>query len=146
MKIIQIDGFKGLVSAVFIGACLFAGFVISPGYAAMTLWNKYLVSSYMFPQLNLLQGILLWAIVVISYCILTKGGFSVSLKSTPELSDEELNSIIRNAKISTQMRMLNKSISKSDKFEQLNKNPYAQDANKISDNNIEQEDKISNTK
>ena len=45
----------------------------------------------MFPQLNLLQGILLWAIVVITYCILTKGGFAVSLKNTPELSDEELD-------------------------------------------------------
>ena len=145
MKIIQIDGFKGLVSAVFIGACLFAGFVISPGYAAMTLWNKYLVSSYMFPQLNLLQGILLWAIVVISYSILTKGGFAVSFKTTPELSDEELNSIIKSAKISTQMRMLNKSVSKSDKYESMNKNPYVQDVDKVNDNCTE-EDKISNSK
>ena len=50
MKVIKIDGIKGLFTAVFMGMCLFAGFVISPGYAAMYLWNKYLVTGYMFPQ------------------------------------------------------------------------------------------------
>ena len=143
MKIVQIDGFKGLISAVFIGACLFAGFVISPGYVAMTLWNKYLVSAYMFPQLNLIQGILLWAIVVITYCILTKGGFAVSFKNTPELSDEELDSIIRSAKVSTQMRMLNKAISKSDKFDSIQKNPYSGDVNTSSQKDSDNEDKFS---
>ena len=147
MKIIQIEGFKGLVSAVFIGACLIAGFVISPGYAAMTLWNKYLVSSYMFPQLNLLQGILLWAIVVITYCILTKGGFAVSLKNTPELSDEELDSIIKTAKISTQMKMLNRNISKTDRFENLGKNnPYSEDLNSVNNSESENEKNITNLK
>ena len=68
MKIIQIDGIKGLITAAFMGVCLFAGFVLFPGQVAMTLWNKYLVSSFMFPTLDLLQGVLLWGIVAISYC------------------------------------------------------------------------------
>lgn len=144
MKIVQIDGFRGLISIVFIGACLFAGFVISPGYVAMALWNRYLVSSYMFPQLNLLQGILLWSIVVISYCILTKGAFAVSFKSTPELSDDEIDSIIKSAKISTKMRMLNKAISKNDKF--TSKNPYVEELKTLSKTESDKEDNISNVK
>ena len=44
MKVVKIDGFKGIFAAVFIGVCLFAGFVIFPGMVAMHLWNKYLVN------------------------------------------------------------------------------------------------------
>lgn len=121
MKIIQIDGIKGLITAVFIGVCLFAGFVLFPGQVAMTLWNKYLVTPYMFPTLNLLQGVLLWGIVAVSYCIVSKKGLAVSFKNTPELSDDELDSIIRSAKISSQMRMMNKKITRLDKFEMSKK-------------------------
>jgi hypothetical protein len=98
----------------------------------------------MFPQLNLLQGILLWSIVVISYCILTKGAFAVSFKSTPELSDDEIDSIIKSAKISTKMRMLNKAISKNDKF--TSKNPYVEELKTLSKTESDKEDNISNVK
>ncbi len=117
MKIVQIDGVKGVITAVFMGACLFSGFVLCPGYVAMSLWNKYLVNLYMFPTLNLFQGVLLWGIAVITYCILSKKGFAISFKNTPELSDSELNSIIQHAKIDSRMRMMNTMISKADKFE-----------------------------
>ena len=117
MKIVQIDGVKGVITAVFMGACPFSGFVLCPGYAAMSLWNKYLVNLYMFPTLNLFQGVLLWGIAVITYCILSKKGFAISFKNTPELSDAELNSIIQRAKIDSRMRMMNTMISKTDKFE-----------------------------
>ena len=67
MKVVQINGIKGLITALFIGVCLFAGFVIFPGYVAMTLWNKYLVANLMFPALNLIQGVLLWGIAAITF-------------------------------------------------------------------------------
>ena len=120
MKIVQIEGIKGIITAVFVCACAFAGFVISPGYAAMYLWNKYLAQPYMFPTLSLFQGVLLWGIIVISYFIVTKNGFALSFKNTPEMSDEELNSIIKSAKINAQMRMMNRIISKSDKIDLKN--------------------------
>lgn len=123
MKIVQIDSIKGLITAVFVCACAFAGFVISPGYVAMTLWNKYLALNYMFPTLSIFQGILLWGIIVISYFIITGNGFALSFKNTPEMSDEELNAIIKSAKINAQMRMMNHLISKTDKVDikKLNK-------------------------
>lgn len=117
MKVIQINGIKGLITVLFMGVCLFAGFVIFPGYVAMTLWNKYLVANIMFPTLNLFQGVLLWAIAVITFCIVSKQELAVSLKSSPDLTDEELNSIIRSAKVNAQMKMMSKIISKSGKFE-----------------------------
>ena len=117
MKIIQIDGIKGLITAVFMGVCLFAGFVMFPGLTAMYFWNRYLVNLYMFPELSLFQGVLLWGMIAVSYAILSKNGFAVSFKNTPELSDEELDSIIKSAKITSKMRMMNKIISKADKVE-----------------------------
>ena len=117
MKILQIDGIKGLVTAAFIGICLFAGFVLFPGMVAMHFWNRYLVNLSMFPQLSLFQGVLLWGIVAVSYCILSKSGLAVSFRSTPELSEEELEAIIKTAKISSKMRIMNKLMSKADKVE-----------------------------
>lgn len=117
MKIIQIDGIKGLITAVFIGVCLFAGFVIFPGFVAMHYWNKYLVNLFMFPELNLFQGVLLWAMAAVSYSIVSKNKLPVSFKSTPELTESELNSIIKTAKITSKMRMMNDIISKSDKVD-----------------------------
>lgn len=120
MKIVQIDGIKGLITAVFVVCCAFSGFVISPGYVAMSLWNKYLAQNYMFPTLSIFQGILLWGILVISYFIISRDGFAMSFRSAPEMTDEELNSIIKSAKINAKMRMMNRMVSKTDKVE-LNK-------------------------
>lgn len=116
MKIVQIDGIKGMITAAFICVCAFAGFVVFPGYVAMGLWNKYLVQGYMFPSLSLFQGILLWAIAAIVYFIIDNKGFALSFRSTPDLSDEELNSILKSAKLNSKMRMFNDVISRSDKF------------------------------
>lgn len=114
MKIIQIDGIRGLITAAFIGVCLFAGFVLFPGWVAMNLWNKYLVVPYLFPALNLLQGVLLWAIVAISYCIVSKKGLAVSFKNSPELSDDELKSIIQKAKVIKRKNVVPFNLDKSD--------------------------------
>ena len=122
MKIIQIDGFRGLITAAFMGVCLFAGFVIFPGMVAMHYWNKYLVTLYMFPQLSILQGVLLWGIVAISYFIVSKKGLAVSFKETPELSEKEIDMIMKNAKIHSQINKVNQIIRKADCFEKSNKN------------------------
>lgn len=122
MKIIKIDGFKGLVTALFIVACLFAGFVIFPGIVMMYLWNKYLVNLAQFPILDVFQGVLLWGIIAISYIIITKGKCAVSFKQAPELSDPEMNMIIKNAKIYSQMKKINNNMSKSDKFDKTTNN------------------------
>ncbi len=151
MKVIRIDGIRGLLSAIFIGCGLFAGFVISPGYLAMHLWNKYLVSGYMFPQLSLFQGVLLWGIVFISYVILTKGGFAISFHNGSSYNDEEMESIIRAAKVNSKLRMMNNIISKADKFESSKeRNPFElgtkNSQESYADNDIESDDKISNVK
>ena len=83
-KIIQISGIKGLITALFVVTCLAAGFVAFPGFVAMNIWNHFAGSSV--PEINLYQGILLWAIVALVYFIANKQSFSVSFESPKELN------------------------------------------------------------
>jgi hypothetical protein len=149
MKIIQIDGIRGLITAGFVGVCLFAGFVAFPGFVAMHYWNKYLVNLYMFPELSLFQGILVWGIIATSYAIVTKRDFALSFKNSPDLSEEEINSIIKSAKINSQMRMMNKIISKADIVDlaknKKNENPFEKSSS-VSQEETQDEKKVSNMK
>ena len=62
-RVIQIDGFRGLILALFAVVCLAAGFIAFPGYVAMCIWNHFAS----LPPINLFQGVLLWAIVAMSF-------------------------------------------------------------------------------
>lgn len=116
MKIFQINGFRGLLTAAFIVCCLFAGFVIFPGIVAMFLWNKYLVNLLLFPTLNIFQGVLLWGITAISYYIISNGKLPVSIETPESLSDAELSMIMKKAHISSDLRKINQIMQKSDSF------------------------------
>ena len=155
MKIIQINGFRGLLAVAIIGICLFAGFVVFPGLVSMHLWNKYLVNLASFPVIDLFQGTLLWGIAAVSYFILTKGENPVSFKRVNELNNSEVNNIIRQAKIQAQIKKLNREIQKTDKFEKNTDNLLNinnKDLSDIktfisnSDSSANDEDKISNIK
>ena len=67
LNVIQIRGIKGLFIAGMVVCCLFAGFIVFPGWVWMQLWN--MVSSYItnIPQIGLIQGILLWGIIIAAY-------------------------------------------------------------------------------
>ncbi len=148
MKIIQINGFRGMVTAAFIGICLFAGFVLFPGLVAMNLWNKYLASAYMLPVLNLFQGVLIWAMIATSYAIVTKKDMAVSFRESKDLTPYELDMIIKKAKASAKFRAINQFIQKD--FEKtfnstlLNENFHNNIENQ--ENNTVDEKKISNLK
>lgn len=119
-KIIQINGIRGLLMAMFIVTCLVAGFVVFPGFVAMNIWNHF--TDYI-PQLNLYQGVLLWAIVALIGFILNKQNFSVTFASPKELNEEEMNILMDRIKLQSQAKMLNemmiKNLEEIQKEEQL---------------------------
>lgn len=132
-KIIQINGFRGLLTALFIITCLAAGFIAFPGFVAMNIWNYFAGSNV--PQINLYQGILLWAIIFLTYFIATKQRVAVSFASPRELNEEELKTLMERVKMQSQARMINKMILKN--LEENEK--ISQDA---SDNEINKETKL----
>ena len=132
-KIIQINGFRGLLTALFIITCLAAGFIAFPGFVAMNIWNYFAGSNV--PQINLYQGILLWAIIFLTYFIATKQRVAVSFATPKELNEEELKTLMERVKMQSQARMINKMILKNlEENEKISQN--------ASDNEINKETKL----
>ena len=147
MKIIQINGFRGMIMAAFIVAGLISGFVACPGIITMRLWNHYLVP-YGLPVLDAFQGVLLWAIIVLTYYILTKGYMPVSFASPDDVTDKELALIMQRAKMRSQLRKMNAKVMTMDKFEKeiLSKKIEEDIENKLNNNEENSDDKIVNLK
>ena len=130
-RVIQIDGLRGLVMALFAVVCLAAGFVGFPGLVAMTIWNCFDI----LPPINLFQGILLWAIVAMSIYLLNGRKVLISFASPKELTDAEMDKLMERVRIQSQMRMLNSMMLKASEEKQ--------ELNKTVSNNAEDENKIS---
>ena len=93
LNVIQIKGVRGLILAGFVVCCLAAGFIVFPGWVGMHLWNYLATCSKALPLIGLVQGILLWGILAISYFIFRKEKVVVCMKSPQGLTDEELKAV-----------------------------------------------------
>ncbi len=99
-NIIPVGDIKGLLVAAFLITCMCAGFVAFPGFVLMNLWNRF-IELY---QLNLMQGILLWAIIALAYFVIKKRHFILSLAIPHELSNEEMDDLIERVKKARNLR------------------------------------------
>ena len=98
MNVIQIKGIRGLILAGFVVSCLIAGFIVFPGWVNMQLWNYFSLYTLAVPQIGLIQGILLWGIMLTCYFLLRKERVIVCMKSPQGLSEEELKAVFANVK------------------------------------------------
>ena len=78
-NVIQINGFRGLLMAAGIVACLIAGFVAFPGFVMKTVWNLVSSCSGSIPFITTMQGVLLWGITVVACLVFKKKGIFLSL-------------------------------------------------------------------
>ena len=78
--------------------CLFAGFVIFPGWVCMSIWNILVSYTFTIPAIGLLQGTLLWGILVATYFAFRREKVVVCMKSPQGLSDEELKAVFADMK------------------------------------------------
>lgn len=98
LNIIQIKGIKGLIFAGFVVTCLTAGFIAFPGWVCMQLWNVVASYTTTIPAIGILQGLLLWGILVVSYFVFRKERVVVCVKSPQGLSEEELKMVLADMK------------------------------------------------
>lgn len=98
LNIIQIKGIRGLIIAGMVVCCLVAGFIAFPGWVGMQLWN--LMANYVneLPTIGLIQGVLLWGIILTSYFIFRKEKVVVCMKTPQGLSDDELKAVFADMK------------------------------------------------
>ena len=127
-RVITINGIRGILAAIFVVLGLIAGFVISPGWVCMHIWNYFMVESGRFVMMNLFQGIMLWSIIALSLYAINNRRPLIGFGSYPGLSPDQIKDIISNAKmaenrIKNEIDVLNKDI-------QVGSNPIIQDESK----------------
>jgi len=98
VRVIQINGFRGLFLTVFIISCLIAGFVAFPALLTMHGWNYLALKTSSFPMINFGEGILLWAIIMFSAYLFNKRKFLVAFNSQQELTDDEVRDVLSRIK------------------------------------------------
>ncbi len=112
-NVIQINGFRGLVMAVGVVACLAAGFIVFPGLVMKSIWN--VVSNYtgVLPEIAMLQGILLWAIMVIGYFAFRKNKMMIEFKSANDLSKDEMEEVMQRIRLQRQADIISRAMMKA---------------------------------
>ena len=98
LNVIQIRGIKGLVVAGLIVCCLAAGFIVFPGWVWMHIWNFCAHYVDNLPSIGLIQGILLWGIIVAAYFTFRREKLVVCVRSPKGLSEEELKTVFADIK------------------------------------------------
>lgn len=116
-KIIQISGLRGLIFIAFVAVCLVAGFVVFPGLVGMCLWNNFLSEYLNLPEINILQGILLWSIFALIVYLSGSGRSVVQMKKTAQLSEAELRDLMERIKTQSQASRINSMILRREKYD-----------------------------
>lgn len=102
LNVIRIKGVKGLIMLVMVGCCLVAGFIVFPGWVAMNIWNMLASLVNNAPSIGIIQGVLLWGIIVASYFTFRKERVVVCMKTPQGLNEEELKAVFADIKKQTQ--------------------------------------------
>ncbi len=99
-RVITINGIRGMLMAIFLVLGLIAGFIISPGWLCMTLWNNYAAETLSLANMNLIQGIMLWAIIALSLYALNNRHMLIGFGSYQGLTPEQMSDVMNRAKAS----------------------------------------------
>lgn len=98
LRVIQITGFRGILSAIFIVACLIAGFVGFPAIVLEHGWNKLAQISGLLPDINGFQGLILWGILAVTYMIINKKQRYLAVFEPKPRNPKEIKDIINEIK------------------------------------------------
>lgn len=97
-KVIKINGFRGVLTAIFVVGCLVTGFVVFPGWLFMNLWN-YIASFYiLMPKMALIHGIILWAIVALTFYGINNNRLLIGFSAPPTLNEDQIKDIMARVK------------------------------------------------
>lgn len=113
MNIIEIRGIRGMIITGAAICCLAVGFIGFPGWVLMHAWNFGASYALSIPSIGIIQGILLWGIIIASYLAFKKDKFIVCVKTPQGLSEDELKSVFADLKESTKQDIVLQSMLKA---------------------------------
>lgn len=99
LKVIQINGFKGIIITLFVLSCTIAGFIGFPAFLSMSIWNIFAENIYSIPSISIYGGLLLWGIIACSLYLANRKKVVFSVNSANELSEEEVKQVISRIKM-----------------------------------------------
>ena len=117
LNVIQINGVKGIIFVIGAVICLIAGFVAFPGMVFKLGWNFIAHATSVVPTINMLQGTLLWGIVVVGYLAFKGKGFFVEFKTGDDLTKEEMDAVMHRIRTERQADLIAKSIMRARELE-----------------------------
>lgn len=104
LRVIKINGFRGIFISLFIVSCIIAGFIVFPSFITMNIWNYLAVKTNSFPSIDINEAVLLWAIIVFSIFIFNKKNFIVSFNTKHELTEDEVREVVSKFKSQTEVK------------------------------------------
>ena len=113
MNVIEIRGIRGLILTGCAICCLAVGFIGFPGWIFMHIWNFCASYSLAVPSIGIIQGILLWGIIVAAYFTFRKNKMVVCIKSPKGLSEDELKAVFADLKEASKEDLILKSMMKA---------------------------------
>ena len=122
INVIQINGIKGILFLIGAAICFVAGFVVFPGIVLKMGWNFVSDMTGFMPIIGLTQGMLLWAIVCVSYLTFKGKGFFVEFKSAESLNAAEMDAVMQKIRTERQKDIIEKSILRAKELEIAAKN------------------------
>ncbi len=92
--IIEIRGIKGIITAIFALCCIATGFTVFPGFVAMHIWNLFTPYITDMPQMTLIHGIMLWAILFLIWFAFNGKPLSLHFGCDATMSEEEIKELM----------------------------------------------------
>ncbi len=137
-RVITINGIRGIFTVIFIIFGLISGFIISPGWVCMQIWNYIFHNSSTVVLMNIYEGIILWAIIALTLYALNNKRALIGFGSFQGLSPEQIQEIVSGAKfpeakIIKDMEIINRETNKSaeeDKKEEIISDDKQEEVNK----------------
>ena len=113
MNVIEIRGIRGMILTGCAICCLAVGFIGFPGWILMQIWNYFASFSVNIPSIGIIQGVLLWGILIASYFTFRKNPLIVCVRTPKGLSEDELKSVFDDLKESSKEDLILKSMLKA---------------------------------
>jgi len=94
IKVVEINGLRGLLAVAFMVVCAGAGFIVFPAWALMSVWNFISNNIYYLPKMNLLHGFMPYAIFVLIYFATRKRKSFIGISSA-DLTQSHIAAIMK---------------------------------------------------
>lgn len=120
MKILKINGLRGVVFVLFCICCLATGFIFFPSWACMHIWNFIANYFYQIPKMELIHGVILWAIIALSLYTCHKNKSFISFQRVHPYNDQFMKGLIQKLKEEKNQSTLNENL-KQNEFDNTQK-------------------------